>query len=155
MRSVAATSILLALASILFTGLGVLLLPVPIAGAVFAFGAPALALGGVITGGLALSRAKREKRATDSATVGVVLNALCVVPALLIALTCGVCNALCSSAGPDGRLHWSVQHGMPGPRPSRPSGPPAPPAPPAQPGDPAAPPPAFPPPPLPAGPGQP
>ena len=92
-------ALLLAVGCFVSTGLGVLLTPVPVAGAVFAFGAPALALLGVILGGRDISRARRENKPRDAALVGTVLAALGFFPALLTALTCGVCNALVT-AGP-------------------------------------------------------
>jgi hypothetical protein len=132
-----------------------------VVGAVFAFGAPALALLGVILGGLDLSAAKREGKPRDLPLVGTVLAALGFFPALITALTCGVCNALVSS-GPihvqrDFRFGTSpslasdagVGPGWPvpaaGAQGAAPSEPPASPVP-ALPGD-------LPPPPLPAGPG--
>jgi hypothetical protein len=92
-------ALLLSIACFVSTGLGVVLVIVPVAGAVFAFGAPALALLGVILGGLDLSRLRREGKPRDVAMVGTVLSALGFFPALITALTCGVCNALVS-AGP-------------------------------------------------------
>jgi hypothetical protein len=104
-------SIVLAALSLASIGLGVLATPVPVLGAVFSFAAPALALGGIITGGIAMSRARRENRPRDLALAGVIASALCFVPALLTALTCGVCNALCSSGGFETRrdFHFGVQ----------------------------------------------
>jgi hypothetical protein len=158
-----AWSILLGVLALVSTGLGVLTTPLPVIGAVFSFGAPALAIAGVITGGVAMSRAKREGKPTDAATAGVVVSGLAFIPALLTALTCGVCNALCSAG--EVQTHRSFDYrigvqapdggvGLPpppplAPLPDPPGGPsqPAPSEPaPAQPG---APPPAFPPPPLP------
>jgi hypothetical protein len=152
---------------------------IPHLGAAFSFGAPVLALIGVALGGTAMSRAKREGTRTDVARAGVILNVIAFIPGLLIALTCGVCNALFSS----NNMHvqrttqWSTGPMGPGmvlgpdagPNPLAP--PPFPstqapragaaaPEPNAKPGapGPSAPTPApsaLPPPPLPAGPGQP
>ncbi|MDD9935612.1 MAG: hypothetical protein OXT09_18520, partial [Myxococcales bacterium] len=93
----AAWSILLGLLALVSTGLGVLTTPVPVLGALFSFGAPTLALVGVVVGGVAISRGKREGRATDGATAGAIISGLAFIPALVTALTCGVCNALCSA----------------------------------------------------------
>lgn len=106
-------SILLALLAIASTVLGVLLVPVPLLGAIFAFGAPAIALGGVALGGRAMSRAKREGRPDDLAKVGAVLSGLAFLPALLTALTCGVCNALCSSGDMTIQRRFDVRVGGP------------------------------------------
>jgi hypothetical protein len=169
---------LLSIACFVSTGLGVVLVIVPVAGAVFAFGAPALALLGVILGGLDLSRLRREGKPRDVAMVGTVLCALGFFPALITALTCGVCNALVS-AGPIEvqrglRVHMGqgalqdagVPPGWPQPAPAvppamAPTTRPATPEPAAPGQQPAPAPPAtggvtpggLPPPPLPAGPG--
>jgi len=90
-------SILLSVVAVLCTVLGFLTTPVPVLGAVLSFGAAALALGGIMLAGKAMSRAKREERPSDTARIAVVLNVLALVPALLVALTCGVCNALVST----------------------------------------------------------
>jgi hypothetical protein len=157
-------SIVLAALSFVSIGLGVLATPVPVIGAIFAFGAPTLALAGVITGGMAMSRAKRAGESRDLALAGVVACALLFVPALITALTCGVCNALCSTGQFETRrdFRFGVQPGNP-PAPAAGAGhagsgaphAPAPPPPPARrdgaPGsgpDHDAPPPAFPAPPI-------
>jgi hypothetical protein len=109
-------SIVLAALSLVSIGLGVLTTPVPVVGAIFSFGAPALALAGVVTGGIAMSRAKRENQPRDLAVAGVITNALFFVPALITALTCGVCNALCSTGQIQTRrdFHFGVQRGAAG-----------------------------------------
>ena len=106
-------ALLLAVACFVATGLGVVLAFVPVAGAVFAFGAPVLALLGVILGGLDLSRARREGKPRDTPLLGTVLSALGFFPALLTALTCGVCNALVSSGPIEVRrgMHFGVRQG--------------------------------------------
>ncbi len=96
-----ALSILLALLALLFLGAGLLTAIVPVVGSVFAFGAPVLALAGVILGGAAMSQASRAGRASGTGLAGVILNALAIIPALMIASTCGVCNACLSVAGLD------------------------------------------------------
>jgi len=157
-------SLVLAALSLVSIGLGVLTTPIPVVGAIFSFGAPTLALAGVITGGLAMSRARRENRSRDLALAGAITSGLCFVPALITALTCGVCNALCSTGRFETRrdFHFNIQQGtggsaaghagqggsgdpltLPPPpraRPTAPSGGDA--------GQRDAPPPAFPPPPI-------
>ena len=91
-------SIVLAVLSLLCIGAGVLTTPVPIVGTVFSFGAPTLALLGVILGGVDISSRRRAGQSSDAALAGVILSALCFLPALATSLTCGVCNALFSSA---------------------------------------------------------
>ncbi len=148
-------SIVLAALSLLCIPLGVVLAPVPVVGAVFAFGAAALALAGIITGGLAMSRGKRAGQATGVAQAGVISSALAFVPALLTALTCGVCNALFAGGHFEASrdFHVSVQQGLMPPAadggaPGGSGGARAAPDQPAAPRPPGAPPPAFPPPPL-------
>jgi hypothetical protein len=162
----AAGSIMLAVLAFGSAVLGFLTTPIPGLGAIFSFAAPALALGGAILGGVAMSRAQREGRSADGARIGVILNVLAFVPALLTAMFCGVCNALCAAGDVHIQRHVSV--GVdPGAQPSAGSGalpPPAAPPPPSVPADPTAPSsdkplignptPALPPPPLPAGPAQ-
>jgi hypothetical protein len=106
-------SIVLAALSLASIGLGVLATPVPVLGAIFSFAAPALALAGIIAGGIAMSRARRENQPRDLALAGVIASALCFVPALITALTCGVCNALCSAGPVEIRrdFHFGVQPG--------------------------------------------
>jgi hypothetical protein len=154
----AVSSILLAALSLISIGLGVLATPIPGLGAVFAFGAPALALAGVVTGGVAMSRAKRANQPRDLAVAGAVANALCFVPALLTALTCGVCNALCATGPVQMRRDFHFRVGNPGVQPppagQGAAGQLAPPPPFGTGGGagradhPNAPPPAFPPPPI-------
>jgi hypothetical protein len=162
-RPVTAGSIVLAFLALGCVGLGVLTTPIPIVGAVFSF----------VVGGLALSRAKREGRPGDGAIAGIVMSALALIPALLVALTCGVCNALFTAEGVGARRDFGVRFGsgLPlrapdagvssssaAPSPAAPSRarapkapdmpPPALDAPPSS-ADRLAPPPAFPPPPIP------
>jgi hypothetical protein len=93
----ALVSILLSVVALLCTAIGFFTTPIPVLGTVFSFGAAAIALLGVVLGGRAVSAAKRQGRTNDTARIGVISNALALVPALLVALTCGVCNALFSS----------------------------------------------------------
>jgi hypothetical protein len=93
----ALVSILLSVVALLCTAIGFFTTPIPVLGTLFSFGAAAIALLGVVLAGRAVSAAKRQGRSNDTARIGVVLNALALVPALLVALTCGVCNALFST----------------------------------------------------------
>lgn len=170
-----AGSIVLAIVAFVCVGIGFLTTPIPVVGTVFSFSAPVLALAGVVVGGMALSRARREGRSGDGAVAGIVMSVLALIPALLVALTCGVCNALFSAGGIEARRDFNVRFGpghalrapdagvsAPGfpPPPLAPSDLPpmpgaravpraAPGASPLSPGDRDAPPPAFPPPPMP------
>lgn len=171
----ALVSILLSVVALLCTAIGFFTTPIPVLGTLFSFGAAALALLGVVLGGRAVSAAKRQGTANDTARIGVVLNALALVPALLVALTCGVCNALFSSGNVQLQRDFQFNMGgygpdagpnaLPPPAHPEPSDPSAPPQPPPSPGSPAQPAPpqpgappqqpsALPPPPLPAGPGR-
>jgi len=102
---VALGSIALSVLAFISMGLGVLLMPWPGWGAAFAFGAPLLALTGVVLGGRALSDSKRRGASDGTALAGVVLCSLCFFPALFAALTCGTCNALCAT----GKVQTSFQ----------------------------------------------
>jgi hypothetical protein len=90
-------SILLAVLAFIATVVGFFMSLIPVLGAVVSFGAAALALGGIVLAGRAVSAAKRTGVPNDVARVAVVVNVLALIPALLVALTCGVCNALFSS----------------------------------------------------------
>jgi hypothetical protein len=153
----AGLSILLGVLSLACVALGVLATPIPMVGALFSFAAPLLAIAGIIVGGLAMSRSQRAgppvtpgepipaAPARKVGLPGVIVSAVALLPALLTALTCGVCNALCSTGQIQTRrdFKFDIQRGLPPPAPPRD-------APDAgqEPGDPAAPPPVFPPPPL-------
>lgn len=176
----ALVSILLSVVALICTAIGFFTTPIPVVGTLFSFGAAAVALLGVVLGGRGVSAARRLGRPNDAARIGVVLNALALVPALLVALTCGLCNALFSSGnvqlqrdfqfnlgqglGPDGGPGGfppppraepePANPGAPLP-PAEPQGQPAQPGqPPAKPGAPPPPSSTLPPPPLPAGPGR-
>jgi hypothetical protein len=97
----AIVSILLAVVAFICTLIGFLTTPIPVVGVVFSFGAAAIALGGMLLGGRAISAAKRSGMPNDSGRIAVVLNVLAFIPALLVAITCGVCNAVMST----GNLH--------------------------------------------------
>jgi hypothetical protein len=91
-------SILLSALAVVCAGVGVLTTPIPKIGLIFAFGAPALAVAGIMLGGSAMSRAKRSGQTTsETGKLGAILSAIAFVPSLLVALTCGVCNAFFSS----------------------------------------------------------
>lgn len=92
-------SVLLSFVAFASMGLGLLLTPVPVWGAVFSFGAPTLALIGIVLGGLAMSAANKAGRPSGFALAGVIMNVLAFMPAVLVALTCGVCNAVVSTQG--------------------------------------------------------
>ncbi len=98
-----ALSLVLMVAGFLTTG-------VPYLGASLSFAAPVAALAGLITGGISLSRAKEAQESTTLPVVSLIMNGVFFLLALLVALTCGLCNALIT-ASPEGS-------GLrPGPRP--------------------------------------
>jgi hypothetical protein len=148
----AAGSLALAAVSFVCIVLGVLFAPLPGVGAVFAFGAPALALAGIILGGKAMSRDKQLGQPSGLAQAGVIASTIAMVPALLTAMTCGVCNAFCASGDFQVQRHFDVQVGgsQPGSSGSGAagSGGAPPPAAPEKPSEPGTPPPPFPPPPI-------
>jgi hypothetical protein len=67
-------------------------------GAFLAFAAPALALVGIVLGGVALSRARNEGGETGMATAGLVVSIVAFIPGFLVAISCGVCNSVCAAA---------------------------------------------------------
>ncbi len=153
-------SIIVGIAAFLFMFGGFLTSVIPFLGTLLSFGAPMLALAGIVMGGLALSRAKRDGEPTGAPTAGLILNIVALIPALVVALTCGLCNA-CISAGvmnpQQGRGQpWIIDGGAspfgpgtspfgPGPSPPGPTGPGVGPK---DAGPSLGPPPAFPPPPM-------
>lgn len=165
-------SILLAVVAFICTLIGFLTTPIPVVGLVFSFGAAAVALGGILLGGKAISAAKQAGTPNDVGRIAVVLNVLALIPALLVAVTCGVCNAIVSTGNIQAHryLDFNIGPGFPeagarampppqrlpqqapgSPEPEPPSQPT--PAPPKQPASPP-PPTQLPPPPLPPGPGK-
>lgn len=108
-------SILLSVVALLCTAIGFFTTPIPVLGTLFSFGAAALALLGVVLGGRAVSAAKQQGRPNDTGRIGVILNALALVPALLVALTCGVCNALFSSGNVQLQRDFQFNLGQGGP----------------------------------------
>lgn len=112
----AVVSVLLSFVAFASMGLGLLLTPVPIWGSVFAFLAPALALTGIVLGGLAMSAANKAGRPSGFALAGVIMNVLAFMPAVVVALTCGLCNAVVSTQGnqPPFRMMFPPQLQQPG-----------------------------------------
>jgi hypothetical protein len=154
----AALSILLGVLSLACVALGVLTTPIPVLGAMFSFAAPLLAIAGIVVGGLAMSRSQQAgqpaapaETAPAAAPVrrvglpGVIVSAVALLPALLTAMTCGVCNALCSTGQIQTRRDFKFDI-QPVPPPA--STPQDTPDAGGEPGNPDAPPPVFPPPPL-------
>ena len=86
-------SIILGVLSMIFAVAGFLLSWVPALGALLSFGAPVLALIGIVLGGVGLSRAKNSGDGSTLATLGLTLNVIGLIFGLLFAVTCGVCNA--------------------------------------------------------------
>ncbi|HEX4353074.1 MAG TPA: hypothetical protein VHZ95_09175, partial [Polyangiales bacterium] len=107
----ALVSILLAVVAFVCTLIGFLTTPIPVLGLVFSFGAAAIALGGIMLGGRAISAAKALAAPQDAARIAVVLNVVAFIPALLVALTCGVCNALFSSGHLQTRRTFDINSG--------------------------------------------
>ncbi|MBW2463780.1 MAG: DUF4190 domain-containing protein [Deltaproteobacteria bacterium] len=90
-------SIILGVLCLLFMFGGFFLSFVPFLGTILSFASPLLGLAGVITGGIALSRAKAEGQPAGAATGGIIVSVVALIPSVLVALTCGLCNA-CMSA---------------------------------------------------------
>jgi hypothetical protein len=72
----AIVSILLAVVAFICTLIGFLTTPIPVVGVVFSFGAAAIALGGMVLGGRAISAAKQRGMPNDSGRIAVVLNVM-------------------------------------------------------------------------------
>src|SRR5262245_20387612 len=111
MRRMAIASVLLGVASLLMMFGGIFLVWLPGAGTILSFGAPVLALIGLVLGGLSMSRARQEGNPSGAALAGVILNVLGFLFGLLVAMTCGLCNAACTSAmvgahPMDGSVGW-------------------------------------------------
>jgi hypothetical protein len=81
---------------------------VPVLGSLLSFGAPVVAIAGVVMGGVAMSRAKQMGQESGPAIAGLVVSIIAFFPALLVALTCGMCNA-CVTAG---ALNPNTRRGM-------------------------------------------
>jgi len=91
-------AIVCACVALLFTGLGFMLTAVPFVGTFLSFGAPVIAIAGIVMGGIGLSQGSKEGQTSFINVVGIALSFLAFIPAVLVAVTCGLCNALCSAA---------------------------------------------------------
>jgi hypothetical protein len=111
-------SIILAVFAFLCMIAGALFVMVPFLGTMLSFLSPVLAITGVVLGGVALSRAKQGMGESEGlATAGLVLNIVAFVPAMFVALTCGLCNTLCTGAylqpsDPNARVPWDRDGGV-------------------------------------------
>jgi len=106
----ALTSILLSVLAVICMLAGFLLTPIPVVGALFSFGAAAIALTGILLGGKAISQAKQRAQPPDVGRLAVVLNGLAFVPAVLVAVTCGVCNAFMTTTDFDIQRDWNFSY---------------------------------------------
>lgn len=110
-------SVILGVFAFLCMFAGALLVWVPFLGTMLSFLAPILAIAGVILGGVAMSRAREGQGESEGLAIGgLILNVVAFIPAMLIALTCGLCNTLCTSAyvSPNGQtsnVPWTVDAG--------------------------------------------
>lgn len=91
-------SIIAGVVALLMTIGGAFLFWLPFAGSVLSFLAPLVALAGIVTGGLAISRARRDGESSGTGIGGLVVSIVAFIPAVLVALTCGLCNALCTGS---------------------------------------------------------
>lgn len=105
-RMGAASAILGILSFILLVG-GLVTSFVPYVGSVLSFGAPIVALFGIVLGGVGLSRAKSHGDGSTLATLGLTLNVIGFIFGLLVAVTCGVCNA-CMSQAQQQNAQWNL-----------------------------------------------
>lgn len=109
---------------------GIVLSFVPFLGPMLAFLSPALALLGIVFGGVALSRAREGGGENESLAIGgLVTSIIAFVPATLVALTCGVCGTCWTGiiltphdAGPPGAIF--PDGGTPSWAPTTPTAPP-------------------------------
>ncbi|MCA9616275.1 MAG: DUF4190 domain-containing protein [Myxococcales bacterium] len=112
-----AASSLLAIVAFLFMVGGMVTSLVPWVGSILSFGAPVVAIFGIVLGGVGMSRAKQMGDSDTFATLGLALNVFAFLFGLLFALTCGVCNA-CVSQSQQQQGRWNL-----GPTPSTQSNP--------------------------------
>jgi hypothetical protein len=103
-------SILLSVLAVICMLAGFLLTPIPVVGALFSFGAAAAALAGILLGGKAISQAKQRAQPADVGRLAVILNGLAFVPSVLVAMTCGVCNAFMTTTDFDVQRDWNFGH---------------------------------------------
>jgi hypothetical protein len=128
---------------------------VPGLGALLSFSGPVFALVGIVLGGVGISRGREEGSETGTAIAGLVLSIIAFFPAFFVAISCGVCNVMCTEDMLRGQraTPWITDSGVtlivPSVPPPDPNVPPDPIPSPDPPVDPTAPPPAFPPPPPP------
>ncbi len=94
----APASIVLGIVAFIFMVLGFLTTGIPVVGSVFSFGSPVLALAGIITAGIAMSRAKEVGESSGAATAGLIISIVSFLLGLVVALTCGLCNACATTA---------------------------------------------------------
>ena len=100
--AMAIASIVLGMGAFLCMIVGFFTTGVPVVGALFSFGGPVLALAGIVTGGVAMSRSKQETGDTSGAAIaGLVVSIVGFFLSLIVALTCGLCNACLTSASVD------------------------------------------------------
>jgi len=78
---------------------------VPVLGSLLSFGAPVVALAGVVMGGVGMSRAKQSGDESGPAIAGLIVSLIAFFPALLVALTCGMCNACLTAGAMNPNLH--------------------------------------------------
>lgn len=99
-------ALVLGLIAFLFMVGGFFTTAIPVLGSVLSFGAPLLSLGGIVMAGIAMSRAKQAGQDSGAAIAGLVVNIITFILSLLVALTCGLCNACITTAAvqnPDGQ----------------------------------------------------
>jgi len=110
-------SLILGIFAFLCMFAGAVLVWVPFLGTMLSFLSPILAVAGVILGGVALSRAREGQGESEGLAIGgLVVNIVAFIPAMLVALTCGLCNTLCTSAfvtpnGQTSSVPWDVDGG--------------------------------------------
>lgn len=106
----AIASIVLGMGAFLCMIVGFFTTGVPVVGALFSFGGPVLALAGIVTGGVAMSRSKQESGDSSGAAIaGLVVSIVGFFLSLIVALTCGLCNACLTSTTMD--ANQRVQNG--------------------------------------------
>jgi len=101
-------SIVVGIVAFLFMIGGFLATPVPYLGSLLSFAAPILALAGIIMGGVAMSRAKQTGESSGAGVAGLIVNIIAFVLSLVVALTCGLCNA-CVTGGANNARRAALQ----------------------------------------------